>query len=76
MPTVVAMHLAGLINGIGLTDIQPVKVPVLCDCAVTIERVIASARVPFAITRALGHISITARHTDGQSDRPTERAPQ
>lgn len=65
-PAAIGVDLAKPIDGIGLTDILPGEVPVFWACGVTMERAIASARIPFAITHAPGHMLITDTRVKGQ----------
>lgn len=58
-PAVIGVDLSRPIDGLGLTDVQPGEVAVFWACGVTMERAIASARLPFAITHAPGHMLIT-----------------
>lgn len=64
-PAVIGVDLGRPIDGLGLTDVQPGEVPVFWACGVTLERAIASARLPFAITHAPGHMLITDRPAKG-----------
>jgi uncharacterized protein YcsI (UPF0317 family) len=61
-PAVIGVDLSRPIDGLGLTDIREGEVPVFWSCGVTMERAIASAAVPFAITHAPGHMLITDIH--------------
>lgn len=65
-PAAIGVDLAKPVDGIGLTDIGPGEVPVFWACGVTMERALASARIPFAITHAPGHMLITDRRVKGQ----------
>ncbi|MDT8853956.1 DUF1445 domain-containing protein [Paracoccaceae bacterium Fryx2] len=70
-PAALGVDLARPIDGLGLTDILSGETPVFWACGVTMERAIASARLPFAITHAPGHMLITdrpARRFEGASD--------
>ncbi len=58
-PGAIGADLSRPIDGLGLTDIRPGEVPVFWACGVTMERAIAAARLPFAITHAPGHMLIT-----------------
>lgn len=58
-PAAIGVDLSRPIDGLGLTDIRPGEVPVFWACGVTVERAIAAARLPFAITHAPGHMLIT-----------------
>lgn len=58
-PAAIGVNLQQPIDGLGLTDIQPGEVPVFWACGVTMERAIAAARLPFALTHAPGHMLIT-----------------
>jgi len=58
-PAEIGVDLSRPIDGLGMTDIQPGEVPVFWACGVTVERAIAAARLPFAITHAPGHMLIT-----------------
>ena len=60
-PAAIGVDLSCPIDAIGLTDIRPGETPVFWACGVTMERAIASARLPFAITHAPGHMLITDR---------------
>lgn len=60
-PAAIGVDLSSPIDGLGLNDIQPGEVPVFWACGVTMERAIASAGVPFAITHAPGHMLVTDR---------------
>jgi uncharacterized protein YcsI (UPF0317 family) len=60
-PARIGVDLTRPIDGLGLTDIRPGEVPVFWACGVTMERAIAAARLPFAITHAPGHMLITDR---------------
>lgn len=60
-PAVIGVDLGLPIDGIGLTDVLAGEVPVFWACGVTMERAIASAGLPFAITHAPGHMLITDR---------------
>lgn len=60
-PAEIGVDLARPIDGLGLTDIRDGEVPVYWACGVTMERAITSARLPFAITHAPGHMLITDR---------------
>lgn len=64
-PAAIGVDLSRPIDGIGLTDIGPDEVPVFWACGVTMERAIASARLPFAITHAPGHMLITDQPVRG-----------
>lgn len=64
-PAAIGVDLTKPIDGLGLTDIQPGETPVFWACGVTLERAIASARLPFAITHAPGHMLITDRPANG-----------
>lgn len=64
-PAAIGVDLARPIDGLGLTDILPGEVPVFWACGVTMERAIAAARLPFAITHAPGHMLITDRPAKG-----------
>ena len=64
-PAAIGVDLGQPIDGLGLTDLQPGEVPVFWACGVTMERAIASARLPFAITHAPGHMLITDRRAEG-----------
>lgn len=64
-PAAIGVNLSRPIDGLGLTDIQPGEVPVFWACGVTMERAITSARIPFAITHAPGHMLITDRRVKG-----------
>lgn len=65
-PATIGVDLSRPIDGLGLTDIRQGEVPVFWACGVTMERAIASARLPFAITHAPGHMLITDRRLKGQ----------
>lgn len=58
-PAAIGVALDRPIDGLGLTDILPGEVPVFWACGVTMERAITSARLPFALTHAPGHMLIT-----------------
>ncbi len=60
-PAAIGVDLRRPIDGLGLTDILDGEVPVFWACGVTMERAITSARLPFAITHAPGHMLITDR---------------
>lgn len=60
-PAEIGVDLGRPIDGLGLTDIRDGEVPVFWACGVTMERAIASARLPFAITHAPGHMLIADR---------------
>jgi uncharacterized protein YcsI (UPF0317 family) len=60
-PAAIGVDLGKPVDGLGLTDVGPDEVPVFWACGVTMERAIASAGVPFAITHAPGHMLITDR---------------
>jgi uncharacterized protein YcsI (UPF0317 family) len=60
-PAAIGVDLSRPIDGIGLTDVLAGEVPVFWACGVTMERAISSARLPFAITHAPGHMLITDR---------------
>lgn len=60
-PAAIGVDLGKPIDGLGLTDIRDDEVPVFWACGVTMERAITSARLPFAITHAPGHMLITDR---------------
>jgi uncharacterized protein YcsI (UPF0317 family) len=60
-PAAIGVDLGKPVDGLGLTDIRPGEVAVFWACGVTMERAIASARLPFAITHAPGHMLITDR---------------
>ncbi|MDR0808778.1 MAG: DUF1445 domain-containing protein [Gemmobacter sp.] len=60
-PAAIGVDLSRPIDGLGLTDIRPGEAPVFWACGVTMERAIAAARLPFAITHAPGHMLITDR---------------
>jgi len=64
-PAMIGVDLTQPIDGLGLTDILPGETPVFWACGVTLERAIASARLPFAITHAPGHMLITDRPANG-----------
>lgn len=64
-PAAIGVDLTRPIDGIGLTDLLPGEVPVFWACGVTMERAIASARLPFAITHAPGHMLITDHRLKG-----------
>lgn len=64
-PAAIGVDLSRPIDGLGLTDILPGETPVFWACGVTLERAIASARLPFAITHAPGHMLITDRPANG-----------
>lgn len=64
-PAAIGVDLSRPIDGLGLTDILPGEMPVFWACGVTLERAIASARLPFAITHAPGHMLITDRPATG-----------
>lgn len=64
-PAAIGVDLGRPIDGLGLTDLLPGEVPVFWACGVTMERAIASARLPFAITHAPGHMLITDRRAEG-----------
>ncbi|MFT4151297.1 MAG: DUF1445 domain-containing protein [Paracoccaceae bacterium] len=66
-PAVIGVDLSRPIDGLGLTDIRPGEVPVFWACGVTMERAIATARLPFAITHAPGHMLITDRLAKGDT---------
>lgn len=61
-PAIIGVDLDQPIDGIGLIDIQPGETPVFWACGVTMERALKSAKLPFAITHAPGHMLITDRH--------------
>lgn len=65
-PAAIGVDLSRPIDGLGLTDVLPGEVPVFWACGVTMERAIAAARLPFAITHAPGHMLITDRPAGGQ----------
>lgn len=58
-PAAIGVDLSRPIDGLGLTDIRPDEVAVFWACGVTMERAIAAAGLPFAITHAPGHMLIT-----------------
>jgi uncharacterized protein YcsI (UPF0317 family) len=58
-PAAIGVALDRPIDGLGLTDVLPGEVPVFWACGVTMERAITSARLPFALTHAPGHMLIT-----------------
>jgi uncharacterized protein YcsI (UPF0317 family) len=60
-PAAIGVDLGKPIDGLGLTDVRDGEVPVFWACGVTMERAITSARLPFAITHAPGHMLITDR---------------
>jgi len=60
-PFEIGVDLNKPIDGLGLHDIREGEVPVFWACGVTMERAITSARLPFAITHAPGHMLITDR---------------
>lgn len=60
-PAAIGVDLTRPIDGLGLTDILLHETPVFWACGVTLERAITSARLPFAITHAPGHMLITDR---------------
>ena len=60
-PSAIGVDLGRPIDGLGLTDVLDGEVPVFWACGVTMERAIASAGLPFAITHAPGHMLITDR---------------
>lgn len=60
-PADIGVDLGRPIDGLGLTDVLDGEVPVFWACGVTMERAIASAELPFAITHAPGHMLITDR---------------
>lgn len=60
-PAAIGVDLARPIDGIGLNDVRPGEVPLFWACGVTMERAITTARLPFAITHAPGHMLITDR---------------
>lgn len=60
-PAAIGVDLDKPIDGLGLSDVRPDEVPVFWACGVTMERAIASAGVPFAITHAPGHMLVTDR---------------
>lgn len=60
-PSAIGVDLGKPIDGLGLTDIRDGEVPVFWACGVTMERAITSAKLPFAITHAPGHMLITDR---------------
>ena len=64
-PSVIGVNLSKPIDGLGITDIQNGEIPVFWACGVTLERAISSARLPFAITHAPGHMLITDRPATG-----------
>lgn len=64
-PAAIGVDLSRPIDELGLTDIRPGEVPVFWACGVTMERAIAAARLPFAITHAPGHMLITDRRAGG-----------
>lgn len=64
-PAAIGVDLSRPIDGLGLTDVLPGEVPVFWACGVTMERAIAAARLPFAITHAPGHMLITDRPAGG-----------
>lgn len=64
-PAAIGVDLTKPIDNLGLTDILPGETPVFWACGVTLERAIASARLPFAITHAPGHMLITDRPANG-----------
>ena len=64
-PAAIGVDLGRPIDGLGLTDLHPGEMPVFWACGVTMERAIASARLPFAITHAPGHMLITDRRAEG-----------
>ena len=68
-PAAIGVDLGKPIDGLGLTDIRDDELPVFWACGVTMERAIASARVPFAITHAPGHMLITDRQA-GSGGKP------
>ncbi|NGM45882.1 DUF1445 domain-containing protein [Rhodobacter sp. SGA-6-6] len=64
-PSAIGVDLSRPIDGLGLTDVLPGEIPVFWACGVTMERAIAAARLPFAITHAPGHMLITDRPAGG-----------
>lgn len=58
-PGAIGVDLSRPIDGLGLTDVQAGETPVFWACGVTMERAISTARLPFAITHAPGHMLIT-----------------
>jgi uncharacterized protein YcsI (UPF0317 family) len=58
-PQAIGVDLSRPIDGLGLTDIGLGEVAMFWACGVTMERAITSARLPFAITHAPGHMLIT-----------------
>ncbi|MCI5076900.1 DUF1445 domain-containing protein [Oricola sp.] len=65
-PAAIGVDFAHPIDGLGLTDVEPGETPVFWACGVTMERAISSARLPFAITHAPGHMLITDRRSQSQ----------
>ena len=49
---------------------EPGDVPVFWACGVTLQEVVARARIPFAITHAPGHMLITDRRVRGTGEIP------
>lgn len=64
-PAAIGVDLTRPIDNLGLTDIRPGETPVFWACGVTLERAITSARLPFAVTHAPGHMLITDRPATG-----------
>lgn len=62
-PAAIGVALDRPIDGLGLNDVLPGEVPVFWACGVTMERAISSARLPFALTHAPGHMLITDLRT-------------
>ena len=64
-PAEIGVDLDAPIDGIGMTDIGTGEVAMFWACGVTMERALAAAALPLAITHAPGHMLITDRVADG-----------
>lgn len=64
-PAKIGVDLNAPIDGIGMTDIGAGEVAMFWACGVTMERALAAAALPLAITHAPGHMLITDRAVHG-----------